>query len=116
MTPPVTTTRSFRFAFTLLSLFTAPVVAVASIPFWRVEVIRENPHDSSGFGIFGIIFGVLITAAASAIVGVVFALLAHRRHERLWGVRVFTLLANTCIIAFVVYSLITWPGGLHWAK
>ena len=46
--------RNQSFRFTGLSLLTAPLLAVVSIPFWRFEIARENPHDSSGFGIFGI--------------------------------------------------------------
>ena len=92
------------------------MLTVACVPFWRFEVARENPVDPSGFGIFGIIFGVVITAFVGAVVGAVFAVVAHRRHERFFPVRLLTLLGNVAIVGFVIYTLCTWPGGLHFAE
>jgi len=108
--------RNQSFRFTGLSLLTAPLLAVVSIPFWRFEIARENPHDSSGFGIFGIIFGVVITAFIGAVAGTVFAIVAQRRHERFFPVRLLAFVGNVAVVGFVIYTLWTWPGGLHLAK
>jgi hypothetical protein len=107
---------TFRFIFTLLSLLTAPVLALASIPFWHFEVARENPNDPTGFGIFGVIFGVVVTAFVGAVAGAVFAILAHRRHERFFPVRLLTLAGNVAVLSYVIYTLCTWPGGLRFAE
>ena len=107
---------SLSFRFTLLSLLSAPVLAVVSIPFWRFEIARENPNDSSGFGIFGIILGVVVTAFVGAVAGVVFAVVAHRRHERFFPIRLFTFVSNSAVVGFVIYTLCTWPGGLHFVE
>lgn len=107
---------SQSFRFTLLSLLTAPALAVVSIPFWRFEVARENPNDPSGFGIFGIIFGVVVTAFVGAVAGTVFTIVAQRRHERFFPIRLFTLVGNLAVVGFVIYTLCTWPGGLQLAK
>jgi hypothetical protein len=104
------------FRFTLLSLLTAPALAVVSIPFWYFEVARENPNDSSGFGIFGIIFGVAITAFVGAVAGAAFAIVAHRRQEEFYPIRLLTFVGNVAIVGFVIYTLCTWPGGLYFAK
>ena len=107
---------SFRFTFTVLSLLTAPVLSFVSIPFWHFEVARENPNDPAGFGIFAVIFGVVVTAFVGAVAGAVFAVVAHRRHERFFPVRLFTLVGNVAIVGYVIYTLCTWPGGLRFAE
>jgi hypothetical protein len=105
-------TRPFPF-FTVGSLLIAPVLALLSIPVWRIVIedqIRNAPQpiyspDPGQFGGFGVIVGVVLTTFVSAALGAVLAIVAHVRREVFTPFRAITFAANVAIVGFGIYLL-----------
>ena len=99
--------------YTVCSLLSAAVLAVASIPIWRIVIehqIANSPEpgyspDPGQFGVLGVIVGVTLTALAGAVLGVAFAIVAHVRREPFVLFRALTFIANLALVGVCTYSL-----------
>jgi hypothetical protein len=100
--------------FTVGSLLSAPVLALVSIPIWRIVIehqIRNDPQqiyspDPGQFGAFGVIAGVVLTALVSAALGAVLAIVAHVRREAFIPFRAITFTTNVALVGYGVYLLL----------
>ena len=99
--------------YTVCSLLSAAVLGIASIPIWRMVIEHQVANssepgyspDPGQFGYLGVIVGVTLTTLTGAVLGVVFAIVAHLRQETFLLFRALTLLGNLVLVGFGLYSL-----------
>lgn len=96
-------------AFTISALSVALLFYFASLPLWSLCLSHRAAGDSKAlyFAEYGVLIGAFLTGLVGAALGVVFAVVAHSRHERFPPLRALALISNLIVLGvglFVVFT------------
>jgi hypothetical protein len=95
--------------FTLGACLVATVFLFASVPLWNhfIDQRAATVSRARDFAAYGVVIGAFLSAMVGAALGILFTIVAHRRHERFFPLRVLAFSGNLIFLGyglFVVFS------------
>jgi len=97
-------------AFTIASLGTPILIGVLSYPTWSYYLRDSDPTGKAGmFVVVALVILTILSVAAGSVVGLILAIIGHFRKERWRLFRGLSLILNTLVLAFGIYTLCSLP-------
>jgi hypothetical protein len=96
--------------FTIASLVAPIVVGALSYPVWLYSLRDSDPTGKAGFFVVvALIFLVICSVSVGSLLGLVFAIIAHRKKEAWVSVRIFSFILNASLVSFGCYTYLSLP-------
>ncbi len=96
--------------FTIASLVAPILVGALSYPVWLYSLRDSDPTGKAGFFVVvALIFLMICSVSVGSLLGLVFAIVAHRKKEAWVPVRVLSFILNASLVSFGCYTYLSLP-------